>query len=98
VWAALEEFGAPLGSLDLTQTDLETPDRVLQIGLPPRRIAILTMISGVEFQDVWSARVVHSIEGVDVVFLGREDLVRNKRASGRYQDLADLEALGEGAG
>ena len=95
VWAALEAFGAPLDSLDLSHGDLETPGQVIQIGLPPRRIDLLTTISGVEFEEAWAARVVHSIEGLDVAFLGRSELVRNKRAAGRYQDLADLEALGE---
>jgi hypothetical protein len=95
VWKALEEFGAPVESLDLTRDDLQALDRVVQIGLPPRRIDFLTTISGVEFQEAWAARVVHPIGSVDVAFLGREQLIRNKRASGRHQDLADLEALGE---
>ncbi len=95
VWAALEAFGAPLESLDISRRDLETRDRIIQIGLPPRRIDLLTTISGLAFDEAWGSRVTHPIEGVDVLFLGRDDLVRNKRASGRYQDLADLEALGE---
>jgi len=95
VWTALEEFGAPLDSLEVSRTDLETPDRVIQIGLPPRRIDLITSISGVEFEEAWAAKVTHSIDGLDVAFLGREQLVRNKRVSGRLQDLADLEALGE---
>jgi predicted nucleotidyltransferase len=95
VWAALGAFGAPLESLDLGQSDLQTPEQVIQIGLPPRRIDLLTAISGVEFDEAWAARVTHSIDGIDVTFLGREELVRNKKASGRYQDLADLESLGE---
>lgn len=95
VWAALEAFGAPLDSLDISRHDLETDDRVIQIGLPPRRIDLLTTISGVAFEEAWDGRVTHPIEGIDVCFLGRDELVRNKRAAGRYRDLADLEALGE---
>jgi hypothetical protein len=71
---------------------------VVQIGLPPRRIDILTSISGVGFDEAWTARVTHEVGGIRVPFLGRADLVRNKRASGRTKDQADLEALGEPPG
>ena len=71
------------------------PDMVIQIGLPPRRIDVLTGVSGLEFADAWRDRIVHRIEHFDVPFLGRDALIRNKRASGRFKDLGDLEALGE---
>jgi hypothetical protein len=67
----------------------------VQIRLAPRRIDILTSISGVSFDDAWPDRVILEIEGLAVPFLGRAALVRNKRASGRTKDLADLGALGE---
>jgi hypothetical protein len=70
-------------------------DQVVQIGLPPRRIDILTSISGVAFDEAWSGRVTHEVSGLAVPFLGRAALVRNKRATGRTKDQADLEALGE---
>jgi hypothetical protein len=92
VWQA---FGAPAESLGVRQVDFETPDVVVQIGLPPRRIDVLTGVTGLEFDEAWAGRVLHRVGELDVPFLGREALVRNKRASGRFKDLGDLEALGE---
>ena len=94
-WQALLRFGAPVAALGFSPEDLATPDRVLQIGLPPRRIDLLTPISGVGFEEAWAGRVTHDVNGLPVPFLGRAALVRNKRASGRAKDRADLEALGE---
>jgi hypothetical protein len=94
-WLAVAHFGAPLSSMGVTRADFGRPDQVVQIGLPPRRIDILTSISGVPFEDAWPDRATHEIEGLAVPFLGRAALIRNKRASGRTKDLADLEALGE---
>ena len=94
-WSAVVRFGAPLSSMGVTRADFGRPDQVVQVGLPPRRIDILTSISGVAFDDAWPDRVIHEIEGLAVPFLGRAALIRNKRASGRAKDLADLEALGE---
>lgn len=95
VWNALGRFGAPLSALGFSREDLARPEQVIQIGLPPRRIDVLTSISGVEFSQAWPNRVLHRIGALDVPFLGRDDLVRNKRATARPKDLADLEALGE---
>ena len=95
VWAALLRFGAPIAAMGVSQVDLTHPDRVVQIGLPPRRIDVLTSITGVVFDEAWSARVTHDVSGLPVPFLGRAHLVRNKRATGRTKDRADLEALGE---
>lgn len=97
VWRALVAFGAPVSALGVREADLAIPGTVVQIGLPPRRIDILTAISGVEFEDAWTGREIRRISNVDVPFLGRADLTRNKRASGRAKDLADLEIL-EGKG
>lgn len=97
VWSALLAFGAPLDTVELSQSDLVQPDRVIQIGLPPRRIGVLTEISGVSFEDAWGDRVVHAVDGLLVPFIGRTHLVQNKRASGRTKDLADLEELGDSA-
>jgi len=93
VWSALANFGAPLDSI--TVDDLTRPDVVFQIGLAPRRIDILTSISAVEFSEAWGSRVTVPIGDLTVPVLGREALIANKRAVGRLQDLADLEALGE---
>jgi len=63
VWTALVRFGAPVGAIGVDQSDLTHPDRVVQIGLPPRRIDILTAISGVEFDEAWPERVTHEMDG-----------------------------------
>ncbi len=91
VWVALRAFRAPLH--DLTRDDLATPGVVFQIGLPPRRIDILTDISGVEFEAAWSRRALFVVSGQRLPFLSREDLLANKRAAGRPKDLADLAEL-----
>jgi hypothetical protein len=93
VWNAFKRFGAPVESLGVSKTDLLDPDMVIQIGMPPRRIDILTGITGVEFQDAWETKVFHKVGSEDIPFLGREDLVANKRAMGRAKDIADLEIL-----
>jgi hypothetical protein len=95
VWAALMRFGAPVAALGLSRDDLMRADQVVQIGLPPRRIDLLTAISGVTFDEAWPERVTYAIDDLAVPFIGRQALVRNKRATGRAKDLADLEALGE---
>ena len=96
VWLALAAFGAPLEELGITATDFTRPDAVVQIGLPPDRIDVLTGISGVsEFAAAWDARVEREVAGSKLPFLGRDTLIENKRASGRLKDLADIEALGE---
>lgn len=93
VWDALIEFGAPVKDMGVSRQDLETPGQVIQIGLPPRRIDLMTEISGLEFEQAWARRVTHAIGPFAVPFLSREDLIRNKRASGRAKDLADLDVL-----
>lgn len=91
VWAALERFGAPMH--DLRLEDLRSEDRELQIGVPPRRVDILTSLTGIEFEGAWTRRVATTLEGVTCAFIGRADLIDNKRAVGRLRDLADLERL-----
>jgi len=95
VWTALAAFGAPLDTLEIGEADLTRPDIVVQFGLPPYRIDILTDLSGVSFAEAWNERVEELFDDVRVPFIGRTALIRNKRASGRTKDLADLEALGE---
>lgn len=91
VLAALARFGAPLG--DLTQRDLMTPGTMFQIGVAPRRIDLLTTIDGVEFDEAWAARCVTRVGTLDVPVIDREHLLRNKKAAGRPQDLADAARL-----
>lgn len=88
---ALKEFGSPLH--DLTEADLTDPGTVFQIGMPPLCIDLITAIDGVNFDESWSERLVTRFADVPVAVLSREHLIRNKRASGRTQDLADLEWL-----
>ena len=92
VWSALETFGAPLTQLSMQ--DLSTPDIVFQIGLPPNRIDIMTTVSGLSFEEAWPERVTVRLSGeLEVPIIGRQALVRNKRAAGRPRDLADLAEL-----
>ena len=92
-WRALCEFGAPVEALGVTREDLLQPGTVIQFGLPPRRIDLLTKITGVDFEDAWRGRVEQALEGCAVAYLGRADLIANKRATARAQDLADVALL-----
>jgi len=65
------------------------------VGLPPNRIDLITQISGVEFAEAWESRIVAMLDGIPVAIVSREVLMKNKRASGRTKDIADLEALGD---
>ena len=91
VMTALAEFGAPVQGL--SESDLTSADLVFQIGIAPLRIDVLTAIDAVEFDDAWRNRVESRFADQPVPVLSREDLIRNKRAAGRAQDLADLEWL-----
>jgi hypothetical protein len=91
VWRALVAFGAPLQQL--TEHDLATPGVVFQIGVVPYRIDLLTSIDGVPFEEAWQRRIRVRVEGQEIPLIGREDLLRNKRATGRLRDLADAEEL-----
>ena len=92
VLSALGSFGAPLH--DLTRDDLSRPDTVFQIGVAPCRIDLLTSISGgIDFEGAWQRRKALEIEGLRLACIGREDLIANKRACGRPQDLADVARL-----
>jgi hypothetical protein len=93
VLAALGEFG--FDSVGLTLEDFVHPDRVIQLGVPPVRVDLLTSLTGVSWQDVAAGKVAATFGGVRVNFIGRAEFVTNKRASGRSRDFADLEALGE---
>jgi len=93
---ALGRFG--FGSLGLTAADFSEPDTVVQLGYPPKRIDILMSIDGVDFADCRMRRTEMDVDGMTspVPFISLDDLRRNKRASGRAQDLADVEALEDG--
>ncbi len=88
---ALDQFG--FGSLDLTADDFLEPDTVIQLGYPPSRIDLITSASGVIFEDCYNSKVEIEIEELVINFIDIENLKKNKRASGRAQDIADLENL-----
>lgn len=88
---ALRAFG--FESLDLSPADFHADDRVIQLGRAPNRVDLLTKLYGVEFADAWGRRVAAQLGDVEVSMIGRDDLIRNKRATGRTQDLADAEFL-----
>ncbi len=87
----LGEFG--FGSLGLTAEDFLTPDVIVQLGYPPARVDLLTTIPGVDFAACFEARIVVLLDDIHVNFIDLENLKKNKKASGRLQDLADLEHL-----
>jgi hypothetical protein len=92
VLRALRQFGAPLG--DLTEADFATPGTGFKMGSPPRRIDLLTKISGVDFQVAWPRRTEAEFgPEVRCGVIGFDDLIANKKAAGRPQDLADVDGL-----
>ena len=93
ILTALEEFG--MASLDLSQSDFTSPDNVIQIGVPPVRVDIMTSITAVDWEKAESGKVPGNYGDTQVYFIGRDDFVANKRALGRKRDLADLEAIEE---
>ncbi len=91
VMAALEAFIAPIG--DLRAEDLAQPGTGFMMGRPPSRIDILTTIDGLEFGPAWSRRIERDFGGVACSVIALEDLIVNKRAAGRPQDIVDAEIL-----
>ena len=87
----LDDFG--FGSVGLEESDFLEPEQVIQLGYPPLRIDLLTSLVGVEFEACYGDRAVLEVDSVKLPFIGLEGLRANKRASGRHQDLADLENL-----
>ena len=87
----LDLFG--FGSIGILENDLIEQGRVVSLGQPPNRIDILTSISGVAFESAWQARVQTVLDDQPVAFLGWNDLLKNKEASARQKDKADLEKL-----
>jgi len=91
VMTALRDFG--FGALGLKEEDFQRPQQVIQLGYPPARIDLMTDIDGVAFAECWPRRVEISMGDLKIPVLSREDLMTNKAATGRLQDLADLEKL-----
>lgn len=87
----LDKFG--FKGLGIRIEDLDRPDKVLQLGVPPQRIDLITSISGVTFEEAWESRIEADLDGIPVRFIGRAPLLRNKQSIGRLQDLADAEII-----
>ena len=91
VYAALHEFGAPLAGL--TEKDFSEEGYFFQMGVPPIRVDVLMGIPGLRFDDAWKNRLTVDFDGIEVVFISKQDLITSKRASGRPQDLIDADSL-----
>lgn len=88
---AIQSFGVPVAAIDTT--DVIEARRIIEMGVEPVQIHVMTAISGISWDEAWESRVTTRVGAHDVAFLGREALLRNKRAAGRPKDLADIDAL-----
>ena len=91
VWRALADFGASLSGV--TATDFATPGTIFVMGVPPSRIDVITSVDALEFATAWARRVAGSYGGEPTSFLSVDDLIHNKRAVARPQDLLDVRKL-----
>ena len=91
VLAALKEFG--FGSLELEEKDFTEVHKVIQLGMPPVRIDLLTSLTGLTWDDAVKGELKGELGGVPVLFLGKKEYIKNKKALGRQKDLADAEVL-----
>jgi len=99
VYAALAKFGAP--TADLKPADLIDPRSFFRMGVAPQMIEIFPQISGIKFDDAWQRRIEAVIDeptGLKAFVISAEDLITNKLAAARLQDLADVEAVRKAAG
>ncbi len=90
---AIKDFG--FESLSLNVKDLSSQGKVIQLGVPPIRIDILTSVTGVSWKQISANRVAGKYGNVTVYFIGKDELITNKRSIGRHKDLADLESISE---
>jgi hypothetical protein len=93
ILAALNDFG--FGSLNLNESDFTKQGNIVQLGVPPVRIDIVTSLTGVDWDKAQAGKVAGDYGGVSVYFLGKKEFILNKKATGRKKDLADIEALDE---
>lgn len=93
VLEALEKFG--FGSVGIEKSDFMYQNKVVQLGVLPVRIDIITSISGVSLDEAFAGTLEGKYGDIPVLYIGRDQFIRNKRAIGRRKDLSDLEALGE---
>jgi hypothetical protein len=95
VYAALAAFGAPLSAFEVGVEDFASYDGVLQLGVPPRRIDIINRADGITFSEAIADGESFDLDGREIPVIGRSALIKNKRAAGRPQDIADVNALGD---
>jgi hypothetical protein len=93
ILAALADFG--FKSVKLSRSDFTSPKMVIQLGIPPVRIDIITSLTGISWKQAYAGRVKGHYGDVTINYIGKKQLVSNKKAVGRKKDLADIEALGE---
>ena len=90
VAAAVNDFGFP----EIKPGDFRKPETVVQLGRVPNRIDLLTSVTAVSFEEAWKTKIETNLDGLPVWVISKELLVRNKLATGRPQDLADVERIG----
>jgi predicted nucleotidyltransferase len=93
VYAALAAFGAPLSAFEVGVEDFASYDGVLQLGVPPRRIDIINRADGITFAEAVGEAQSFDLDGLAIPVIGLAALIKNKRAAGRPQDIADVKAL-----
>ncbi|HET7228982.1 MAG TPA: nucleotidyltransferase [Longimicrobium sp.] len=98
VWEALARFGAPLDDYDITVEDLSRAGLVFWLGKEPNRIDVMTAIDGVSFQEAWETRVCREVGGVELPVLSLENLLKNKKSTGRPKDGFDAAWIEEETG
>ena len=91
ILAVLNEFG--FGPLSFSETDFTLPDNIVQLGVPPVRIDIMTSLTGVSWEEAQAGKVSGDCGDVVVFYIGKKDFIANKKSLGRAKDLADIEAL-----
>ena len=91
VIAALKDFG--FNAPELAPEDFTKPDTIVQIGVPPVRVDLITSIDGVNWEETQKGKTAGDYGGVPVFFIGKREFIANKKASGRKKDLADIEAI-----
>ena len=93
---ALDAFGAPRHGL--TASDLEAEGTIYQVGVPPNRVDVITVVEGVQFENAWRERVEVEIDGLRIPVIGKAHLIANKRTVRRPQDLLDADLLESSSG
>jgi hypothetical protein len=88
---AIKDFGFP--EIDLTSEDIIEEDKIVQLGYEPIRIDIFSSLSGCSFSEVWENKIKGKYGDTEVYFIRKDDLIKNKRASGRKQDMVDIDLL-----